>query len=113
MSMMLMFWNQILMMKNKRLFLITIEKNELKLLSDLNTLDYIEFDTLYSLSSLRENFKCAEFHGCLDVHITLLVNNCKGEYMVHHVYICSNLKSSFDMQKYDQLRVAIAIILSC
>jgi hypothetical protein len=45
--------------ENKRLFLITTEKNELKLLSDLNTLDYIEFDTLCSLSSLRENFKCA------------------------------------------------------
>jgi hypothetical protein len=33
--------------------------------------------------------------------------------MMHHVYICLNLKSPFDMQKYDQLRVAIAIILSC
>jgi hypothetical protein len=59
--------------ENKHLFLITTEKNELKLLPNLNTLDYIEFDTLCSLNSLRENFKCAEFHGCLDVHITLLV----------------------------------------
>jgi hypothetical protein len=29
--------------------------------------------------------------------------NCKGEYMVHRVYICSNHKSYFIVQKYDQL----------
>ena len=39
---------------------ITCENDELKLLSSLNTLGYIEFDTLCNLSSLEEKFKCAE-----------------------------------------------------
>ena len=37
------------------------ENDELKLLSSLNTLDYIEFDNLCTLSSLKEKFICAEF----------------------------------------------------
>ena len=36
------------------------ENDELKLLSSLNTLGYIEFDNLCTLSSLKEKFICAE-----------------------------------------------------
>ena len=46
--------------ENKHLLPISAEKNELKLLSSLNTLGYIEFDTLCALSTLEEKFKCAE-----------------------------------------------------
>jgi len=40
--------------------LLANEKDELKLLSSLNTLGYIELDTLYALSSLEKKFKYAE-----------------------------------------------------
>jgi len=46
--------------KNKHLLPIATEKDELKLLSSLNTLSYIEFDTLCALSTLQEKFKCAK-----------------------------------------------------
>jgi hypothetical protein len=46
--------------KNKHFLPITTERDELKLLSSLNTLGYIEFDTLRALSSLEENFKCVD-----------------------------------------------------
>ena len=46
--------------ENKQLFSIATEKGELKLLSSLNTLGYIEFDTFCALSCLEEKFKYAE-----------------------------------------------------
>ena len=39
--------------ENKKMLPIASEKDELKLLSSLNTLDYIEFDNLCTLSSLK------------------------------------------------------------
>ena len=49
--------------------------NELKLLSSLKTLGYIEFDVLYNLSDLEEQlFEHVELHGALDIHIMLLAN---------------------------------------
>ena len=95
---------QIACAENKQLFPIATEKDELKLLSSLNTLGYIEFDTLCALSSLEEKFKCVElpwFSRCTYCFIGKY--NCKGDYMVHRVYICSNLNSTFAMQQYDQL----------
>ena len=47
--------------ENKKLLHIASEKDELKLLSSLNTLGYFEFDTLCTLSNLEEKFECAEF----------------------------------------------------
>jgi hypothetical protein len=58
--------------ENKNLLPIAAEKYELKLLSSLDTLDYIEFDILSALSTLEEKFKYADCHGYLDVHIILL-----------------------------------------
>ena len=46
--------------ENKKLLPIASEKDELKLLSSLNTLGYIEFDNFCTLSSLKEKFICAE-----------------------------------------------------
>ena len=51
---------QIACAENKQLFSIATEKDELKLLCYLNTLGYIEFDTLCALSSLEEKFVYAE-----------------------------------------------------
>ena len=88
--------------KNKYLLPTAIEKDELKLLSSLNTLGCIEFDTLCALSSLEEKFKCVELTWLSRCTYHFIGKyNCKGEYMVHHVYFCSNLKSPFIVQKFD------------
>jgi hypothetical protein len=42
--------------KNKNLLPIAAEKDEIKLLYSLDTLGYIEFDTLCALATLEENF---------------------------------------------------------
>jgi hypothetical protein len=90
--------------ENKHLLPIAIKRDGLKLLFSLNTLGYIEFDTLCALSSLREKFLCAElpwFSRCTYNFIDKY--NYKVKYMVHQVYICSNLQSPFVVQQYDQL----------
>ena len=90
--------------ENKKLLPIASQKDELKLLSSLNTLRYIEFDNLCTLSSLKEKFICAELpwlHRCIYHFIGRY--NCKGEYVVHRVCMCLNLNSPFIAHKYDQL----------
>ena len=89
--------------ENKKLLPINAKKDELKLLSSLNTLGYIEFDTLCALSSLEEKLQCVELPllSTCTYHF-IRKYNCKGEYMVHRVYICSNLKFPFVVQQYDQ-----------
>ena len=67
--------------------------DEQKLLSSLNTLGYIEFDTLCDLSSLEEKFKSVELPW---------LSRCTY-HMVHRVYICSNLNSLFSVHQYDQI----------
>jgi hypothetical protein len=88
--------------ENRHFLPIATKKDELKLLSSLNTLGYIEFDTLCALSNLKEKFLCAELpwlSTCIYHFISKY--NCKGEYMVHRVYICSNLKSPFVVHQYN------------
>ena len=80
------------------------EVDELKLLSSLNTLGYIEFDVPCNLSSLEEKLYAYADLPWFSRHTYHFIGkyNCKGEYMVHRVYICSNLKSPYIVQKYDQ-----------
>ena len=75
--------------------IVTVQ-DDLNLLSSLNTWGYIEFETLCALSSVEEKFKCAEF-SCLSRCTYHFIGkyNYKREYMVHQIYICSNLKSPF------------------
>jgi hypothetical protein len=90
--------------KNKQLLPIATEQDELNLLSSLNTLRYIEFKTLCALSNLEEKFKCAELSWLSRCTYHFIVKyNYKGEYMVHRVYFCLNLKCPFVVQHYDQL----------
>jgi hypothetical protein len=90
--------------KNKQLLPIATEQDEVKLLCSLNTLGYIEFETLCALNSLEEKFKCAELPWLSrQTYHFISKYNYKQEYMVHRVYICSNLKSPFVGQQYDQL----------
>jgi hypothetical protein len=84
---------------------ITSVHDELKLLSSLNTLCYIEFDVLCNLNNLEEKLPFSAelpWLSKLTYHV-IGRYNWKGEYMVHRVYICSNMKSPFVMKQYDQL----------
>ena len=95
---------QIACAENKQLFSIATEKDELKLLSSLNNLGYIQFDTLCTLSSLEEKFKCAKLPWLSRCTYHFIGKyNCKGDYMVHRVFICSKLNSPFSVHQYDQI----------
>jgi hypothetical protein len=91
--------------KNRHFLPIATEKDELKLLSSLNTLGYIEFDTMCALINLEEKFMFADLSQ-LSRHTFHFIGkyNNKGEYMVHRVYIYSNLKSPFVVQQYDNFK---------
>ena len=70
--------------ENKYLLPIATERDELKLLFPLNTLGYIEFDTMCALNSLRKKFLCAEFPWLSRCTYHFIGKyNYKGEYMVH------------------------------
>jgi hypothetical protein len=84
---------------------ITSVHDDLKLLSSLNTLGYIKFDVRCNLNNLEEKLSFSADLPWLSKHTYHVIGryNWKGEYMVHRVYICSNMKSPFVMQQYDQL----------
>jgi hypothetical protein len=90
--------------KNRTLNRVTSVHDELKLLSSLNTLGYIEFDVHCNLNNLEKLSFGADLPW-LSKHTWHVIGryNWKGEYMVHRVYICSNMKSPFVMKQYDQL----------
>jgi hypothetical protein len=91
--------------KTRTFNLITSVHDEMKLLSSLNTLGYIEFDVLCNLNNLEEKLSFSADLPWLSKHTYHVIGryNWKGEYMVHRVYICSNIKSPFVMKQYDQL----------
>ena len=75
------------------------------MLSSLNTLGYIEFDVLCDLNCLEEKLFAYSELTCLSNHTYHFIGkyNCKGEYLVHKVYICSNLKYPFGLQFNGQI----------
>ena len=84
---------------------ITCAQDELNLLSSLNTLGYIEFDILCNLNYLKEKLKfdssLPSFNHC-SLHAIGKYDN-KGEYLVHRVYICSNLKYPYGLQYHERI----------
>jgi hypothetical protein len=69
---------------------------------------YIELDNVCELSCLKNNlFAESELPCSCNVSFHAIGKyNCKEEYMVRRIYICSNVKSPFIMQKYDQLELS-------
>jgi hypothetical protein len=76
---------------------ITSAHDELKLLSFLNTLGYIEFDILCNLNCLEDTlFACSKLtHLHNQTYHFIGRYNYNGQYMVHRVYSRSDLKASF------------------
>lgn len=80
---------------------------ETQLLSSLHTMGYIEFDDLCELSYFENNLFARFDLPCshnIGFH-AIGKYNCKEDYMVHRIYICSNMKSSAVVQKYDPFEV--------
>ena len=71
--------------------------NELKLLSSLKTLGYIEFDVLCNLSDLEEQlFEHAELPWCSrHTYHAIDKYDSNGKYLIHWVYIYANLNFPF------------------
>jgi hypothetical protein len=84
---------------------ITSVHGELKLLYYLNTLSYIEFDVLCNLNNLEEKFSFSADLPWFSKHTYHVIGrySWKEEYMVHRIYICSNMKSPFVTKQHDQL----------
>jgi hypothetical protein len=78
-----------LMQEIRTFNLITSVHDELKLLSSLNTLAYIEFDVLCNLNNLEEKLSFIADFPWTSKHTYHFIGryNWKGEYMVHQVYL--------------------------
>jgi hypothetical protein len=66
---------------------ITSVHDELKLLSSLNTLSYIEFDVLCNINNLAEKLSFTNDILLLSKHTYHAIGKytCKGDYLVHRV----------------------------
>jgi hypothetical protein len=75
--------------------LTTSVHNKLTLLSSVNTLCYIEFNVLCHINNLEEKLSFSVDFPWISKHTYYFIGryNCKKEYMVHRLYICSNPKS--------------------
>ncbi len=87
--------------QNKRVFVIADDQEEMKLLSFLYTLGYIEFDVLCDLNTLEKKFYDFPCYSWNNYHAIGKYNN-KGDYMVHRVYICSEMNTPLNMKKYEK-----------
>jgi hypothetical protein len=91
--------------ENKHIMHVASKNDELHLLSSLHNLGYFEFDNLCNLDCLEERlYAYIELHWLYrhSYHVIGKYNN-KGQYMVHRVYICSNLNSPNVVQGCDRL----------
>jgi hypothetical protein len=79
--------------------------DELKLMSSLNTLRYIDLNVLYNLNYLEEKLYAYADFPWLSRHTYHVFDKYsnQGQYMVQRVYICTTVNSSFVVQNNDQL----------
>jgi hypothetical protein len=90
----------------KHLIHVTCDTNELNLLYSLDTFGYIEYDVPCDLNIIEKRIFC-------QTNLPLLTRNnfyAIGSYdynsvfMVHRVYICSDLNAHSIIQQYDQVQ---------
>ena len=100
-----MVWNHTNILKISLFHPITYAQDERNLMSSLNTLGYIELDTLRNLNYLKEKLKfdfvLPSFNHC-SFHAIGKYDG-KGEYLVNKVYICAKLKYPFGLQYHDRI----------
>jgi hypothetical protein len=91
--------------KIRRVHCISSEKEDLNITSSLNCLGYIEFDFLCDLNSLvKDLFQKSHLQSFNHCSLCAIgKHDSKGDFLVHKVYICSNLKSHFGLHYYDPI----------
>jgi hypothetical protein len=89
----------------RRVHCITSEKEEFEIISSSNCLGYIEFDFLCDLKSLvnklYDKSDLPSFNHCL-LH-AIGKYDSEIQYLVHRIYICSDLKSPFGLHDHDKI----------
>jgi hypothetical protein len=91
--------------ENKLVMHVASKSDELHFLSSLHTLGYIEFDDLCNLDCLEEKIFAHADLPWLSKHSYHIIGkyNNKRQYIIHHVYICSNMNSPFVVYDCDRL----------
>jgi hypothetical protein len=86
-----------------RVHCIDMEKQELHIISTLNTLGYIDFNVPYNLNCLEERLSKESGLQCFSrcVFHAIRKYDDGGEILMHGVYICSNLKYPFELQQIE------------
>jgi hypothetical protein len=89
----------------KHLIHVTCDTNELNLLSSLDTFGYIEYDLPCDLNIVEKRMFCQTKLPLLTINNFHAIGSYdySGVFMVHRVYICSDLNPHSVMQQYDQV----------
>jgi hypothetical protein len=90
--------------ETKHLVHVTCDTNELNLLFSLDTFGYIEYDVPCDLNIAEKRMFCQSKLPLLtrnNIHAIGSYDN--GVFIVHRVYICSDLNPHSIMQQYDQV----------
>jgi hypothetical protein len=79
------------------LCMLLVKNDEIQMPSSLHTFGYIEFDHLCNLDCLEEIIFAHADLPWLSRHSYHVIGQCnnKGQYIVHQVYICTNLNSPY------------------
>jgi hypothetical protein len=89
----------------KHLIHVTCDTNKLNLLSSLDTFGYIEYDVPCDLNIVEKRMFCQSNSPLLTRNIFHAIGSYdyNGVFMVHSVYIYSDLNPHSIMQQYDQV----------
>jgi hypothetical protein len=84
---------------------IDIEKQELCIISTLNTLGYIDFNVPYNLNCLAERLSQKSGLQCFSRCVFHAIGKYddRGEILMHRVYMSSNLKYPFELQRIERI----------
>jgi hypothetical protein len=88
----------------RRVYCIDSEEEEMKIISSINCLGYIEFDFVCHLNSLKNELfhKSGFLFDYCTFHALGLYDN-NNSYIVQKVYICSDLTTSFMVPRIDKI----------
>jgi hypothetical protein len=89
----------------KILIHVTCDMNGLNFLSSIDTFGYIEYVVLYDLNTVEKRMFCQTTSPLLTINNfhAIAINEYNGVFMVHRVYIYSDLNPHSTMQQYNQV----------
>jgi hypothetical protein len=87
-----------------RVHCIDMEKQELHIISTLNTLGYIDFNVPYNMNCLEERLSKESGLQCFSRCVFhAIAKDDGGEILMHRVDMCSNLKYPFELQRIERI----------